>query len=122
MKTFSKAQKVMAKVNPSDTVGVGKTQIVIPDFMKTYSKLFVESQMMENLLPRKITSSDALKKFNPYLLDDEDGYEEADYDGINEVSTFYSIFIEINFTFRVFLKCLGTCLTLEARDGGLSSA
>jgi hypothetical protein len=25
MKTFSKAQKVMAKVNPSDTVGVGKT-------------------------------------------------------------------------------------------------
>ena len=37
MNTFSKAQKVMAKANPSDTVGVGKTKIVIPDFMKTYS-------------------------------------------------------------------------------------
>lgn len=95
MKTFSKAQKVVSKINPSDTVGVGKTQIVIPDFMKTYSNLFVESKMMENLLPRKITSSDALKKFNPYLLDDEDGYDEADYDGINEVSSFYSIYQKI---------------------------
>jgi len=40
--------------------------------------------MMENLLPRKLESSDALKKFNPYLLDDEEDYDEADLDGINE--------------------------------------
>lgn len=74
----------MAKVNPSDTVGVGKTQIVIPDFMKTYSELFVKSQMMENLLPRKINNSNELFKFNPYLIEDREDYDEADYDGINE--------------------------------------
>lgn len=85
---------MVQKVNPNaDTVGVGKTKIIIPDFMKTYSDLFVKCQMMENLLPRKITSSDALKKFNPYLLDEEDDYDEADFDGINEVSTYYSIFL-----------------------------
>ena len=44
--------------------------------------------MMENLLPRKLESSDALRKFNPYLLDDEEDYDEADLDGINEVSNF----------------------------------
>lgn len=71
---------------------MGKTQIVIPDFMKTYSKLFVDSRMMENLLPRKIESSEALKKFNPYLLDGEDEYDEADFDGINEVSKYFILF------------------------------
>jgi len=40
--------------------------------------------MMENLLPRKITTAEQLKKFNPYLLDDEEGYDEADYEGIND--------------------------------------
>ena len=77
----------MNKISPEDTVGVGKTQIVIPDFMKTYSQLFVDSKMMENLLPRKITTAEQLKKFNPYLLDDEEEYDEADYEGINDVST-----------------------------------
>ena len=107
----------MAKVNPSDTVGVGKTQIVIPDFMKTYSQLFVKSQMMENLLPRKINNSNELFKFNPYLIEDREDYDLADYDGINEVSSIYSI--SQFFTFRECLKCPGTYSTLEARDGGL---
>ena len=41
---------------------------------------------MENLLPRKITTAEELKKFNPYLLEDDEGYDEADYEGINDVS------------------------------------
>ena len=49
--------------------------------------MFVESGMMENILPRKLTTADQLKKFNPYLLEEEDMYEEADFEGINEVST-----------------------------------
>jgi len=52
--------------------------------MKTYSDMFVESGMMENILPRKLTTADQLKKFNPYLLEEEEMYEEADFEGINE--------------------------------------
>jgi hypothetical protein len=85
--------------------------------MKTYSELFVKSQMMENLLPRKINNSNELFKFNPYLIEDREDYDEADYDGINEVSSIYSKFSI--FDFREFSKCLGTYLTLEANDGGL---
>ena len=48
IKTYQKAQKIIEKISPDDIVGVGKTQIVIPDFMKTYSKLFVDSKMMES--------------------------------------------------------------------------
>jgi hypothetical protein len=87
IKTYQKAQKIIEKISPDDIVGVGKTQIVIPDFMKTYSKLFVDSKMMENLLPRKIENAEQLKAFNPYLLADDEDYDEADYDGVNDVST-----------------------------------
>ena len=44
---------------------------------------------MENLLPRKISNSGELFKFNPYLIKDRGGYDKADYDGINEVSSIY---------------------------------
>jgi len=69
----------------SDEVGSGKTKIVIPGFMKTYSELFVQSKMMENLMPRNITSADQLREFNPYLLDEENGqnYDDADLEGVN---------------------------------------
>ena len=42
--------------------------------------------MMENLLPRKIETAEQLKAFNPYLLADDGDYDEADYEGVNEVS------------------------------------
>ena len=54
--------------------------------MKTYSQLFVDSKMMENLLPRKIETAEQLKAFNPYLLAEDGDYDEADYEGVNEVS------------------------------------
>ena len=34
IKTYLKAQKAISKINPDDTVGVGNTKIVIPNFMK----------------------------------------------------------------------------------------
>jgi hypothetical protein len=46
-KTFAKAMntaiKIKGQISDDDSVGVGKTKIVIPDFMKTYSQLFVDS-------------------------------------------------------------------------------
>lgn len=89
-KTFSKAiqfgGKIKGQMSDDNTVGVGKTKIVIPDFMTTYSKLFVDSKIMESVLPRKLTTPQQLRDFNPFLLDDEEDYEFADLDGINDVS------------------------------------
>ena len=60
-KTFAKAMntaiKIKGQISDDDSVGVGKTKIVIPDFMKTYSELFVNSEIMESILPRKLTSA-----------------------------------------------------------------
>ena len=65
--------------------------------MKTYSQLFVDSGMMESILPRKLTSAAELRAFNPYLLDEEDDYDEADFEGINDVSTTKSYILICNF-------------------------
>lgn len=35
-------------------------------------------------MPRKINNSNELFKFNPYLIEDREDYDLADYDGINE--------------------------------------
>ena len=90
MKTFSKALNLGAKikgaVQDDDSVGVGKTKIVIPDFMKSYSKMFLDSQIMESVMPRKLTTPQQLRDFNPFLLEEEEDYEDADLEGINEVS------------------------------------
>ena len=55
--------------------------------MKEYSDLFVESGMMEKILPRKLSNADDLRAFNPYLLDEEEDYDNADFAGINDVSS-----------------------------------
>lgn len=89
-KTFAGAMnlgaKIKGQISDDDTVGVGKTKIVIPDFMKTYSQMFVDSEIMEAIIPRKLTNADQLRDFNPFLLDEEEDYEFADFDGINDVS------------------------------------
>jgi hypothetical protein len=83
MKTFAKAidlgSKIKGQISDSDSVGVGKSKIVIPDFMKTYSQLFVDTKIMESILPRKLTSAKELRDFNPFLLEDEEDYEFADF-------------------------------------------
>lgn len=51
------AIKIKGQISDDDSVGIGKTKIVIPDFMKTYSEYFVKSEIMESILPRKLTSA-----------------------------------------------------------------
>ena len=115
----SAAEKVFAAVaNDDDKVGIGNTQIVIPGFMKTYCKLFEDSGIMQALLPRKINSTQELQQFNPYLLDGEADYDEADFEGINEVSIFY---INSNLI-RASWNQLMTYSTQVAKDGGQSWA
>jgi hypothetical protein len=42
--------------------------------------------MMEKILPRKLKNADDLRAFNPYLLDEDEDYDESDFAGINDVS------------------------------------
>jgi hypothetical protein len=103
MKTFINiGAKIKGQIQDEDSVGVGNTKIVIPDFMKTYSNMFVDSKIMESILPRKLTNAQELRDFNPYLLDEEDEYEYADFEGINDVSTFR--------IFDDFLGVFGSCI------------
>jgi len=55
--------------------------------MKSYSELFVDSKIMESILPRKLTNAQELRDFNPFLLEEEEDYDYADFEGINDVST-----------------------------------
>jgi hypothetical protein len=73
-------------MSEDNSVGVGKTKIVIPDFMSSYSKMFLDSKIMESIMPRKLTSAKELRDFNPFLLENEEDYEFADFEGINDVS------------------------------------
>lgn len=41
-----------------------------PEFIKTYAELFVESRIMEKIIPREVTQADELESFNPYLIRD----------------------------------------------------
>ena len=75
--------------------------------------------MMENLLPRKIETAEQLKAFNPYLLADDGDYDEADYEGVNEVSQNFFINLIHFVPFREYLIWHMTFLTQEAKDGDL---
>ena len=41
---------------------------------------------MESILPRKLTNAQQLRDFNPFLLDEDEEYDYADFEGINDVS------------------------------------
>lgn len=41
-----------------------------PEFIKTYAELFVQSRIMEKIIPRDITTPAGLEQFNPYLIRD----------------------------------------------------
>jgi hypothetical protein len=66
-------------------------------------------------LPRKIHNAQQLKEFNPYLLADDEEYEEADFEGINEVS----YHLKYRKSFRDSLSQLMIFLMLVAKDGDL---
>ena len=67
-----------------------------PEFIKTYAELFVQSRIMEKIIPREITKPDELESFNPYLIRDTvteklvpegtSPYVGSDLIGVNRVS------------------------------------
>ena len=106
-----------------------------PEFIKTYAELFVESRIMEKIIPREVTQADELESFNPYLIRDTvteklvpegtSPYVGSDLTGINRVSkatfkiehniftNFYSFLYD-----RVLLTWFMISWIAEARDGG----
>ena len=85
-----------------------------PEFIKTYAELFVESRIMEKIIPRDITKADELESFNPYLIRDTvteklvpegtSPYVGSDLTGVNRVSK--PIFKLKHFFFTYFVLSL----------------
>ena len=56
--------------------------------MSVYSQTFANSKIMEEIIPRKINSSEEMRSFNPYLLRSKKDYEICDIEAVNKVSLF----------------------------------
>lgn len=90
------------------------TNVPNPKFIAQYADLFVESRILERIIPRELNTADDLEFFNPYLIRDSvteslvpDGaspYQGSDLNGVNRVSSlvFYS-FLQI---FVLIVGCL----------------
>ena len=61
-------------------------KVKMKNVLKEYNDLFVESKILERIIPRKINSPDELRQFSKYILKEEKDYDESDIDGINDVS------------------------------------
>ena len=69
-----------------------------PKFIKSYAELFVQSRIMEKIIPRDVSEPDGLEAFNPYLIRDTvteklvpegtSPYVGSDLTGVNRVSLF----------------------------------
>lgn len=56
----------------------------IPSFIKRYGALFDESRMVEQLIPRVVSSPTQLHGLNPHLLRNQADYQRAELTAINE--------------------------------------
>jgi hypothetical protein len=56
----------------------------MPRFMAKYSSLFARSQIMEQILPRKVSSAQDLFELNPNLLRHRHDFDKAELDAINK--------------------------------------
>ena len=61
-------------------------KVKMKNVLKEYNDLFVESKILERIIPRKIHSPNELRQFSKYILKEEKDYDESDIDGINDVS------------------------------------
>ena len=59
--------------------------------LKEYNDLFVESKILERIIPRKINDAKELRQFSQYILKEEKDYDESDIEGINDVSILHFI-------------------------------
>lgn len=59
-------------------------KVKMKNVLKEYNDLFVESKILERIIPRKINSPNELRQFSKYILKEEKDYDESDIDGIND--------------------------------------
>jgi geranylgeranyl pyrophosphate synthase len=56
----------------------------VSNVLKKYNELFVESGILERIIPRKVSTPEELKEWNKYVLRSDKEYEETDIDAIND--------------------------------------
>ena len=74
------------------------TNVPNPKFIAQYADLFVESRILERIIPRELNTANDLEFFNPYLIRDSvteslvpegvSPYEGSDLTGVNRVSIY----------------------------------
>ena len=82
-----------------------------PQFIKQYAELFVESRILERIIPRDVSKPDELEFFNPYLIRDTvteklvpegvSPYVGSDLAGVNRVSQIIYAFLYIYLNFAI---------------------
>ena len=58
----------------------------VKNVLKYYNELFVKSQILERIIPRKVNGPEELRDFNQYILKRPSDYQQSDIDAVNEVS------------------------------------
>ena len=58
----------------------------VKNVLKYYNELFVKSEILERIIPRKVNGPEELRDFNQYILKHPSDYEQSDIDAVNEVS------------------------------------
>ena len=56
----------------------------VSNVLKKYNELFVESGILERIIPRKVSTPEELKEWNKYVLRSDKEYEDTDIDAIND--------------------------------------
>lgn len=72
--------------NPMSTIQELAQKAEVSNVLKKYNELFVESGILERIIPRHVSSPAELKEFNQYILKTDKDYKETDIDAINDVS------------------------------------
>ena len=73
-------------LNPLRTVQELAKKSEVSNVLKKYNELFIESGILERIIPRHVSNPEELKEFNQYILKTDKDYNETDIDAINDVS------------------------------------
>lgn len=99
------------KKNHFDALFSKLVNVPNPQFIKQYAELFVESRILERIIPRDVSKPDELEFFNPYLIRDTvteklvpegvSPYVGSDLTGVNRVSQIIYAFLYIYLNFAL---------------------
>lgn len=56
--------------------------------LKKYNELFIESGILERIIPRNVKGPKEFKDFNQYVLNTDKDFEESDLVAVNDVSKY----------------------------------